>query len=913
MKRTCVKTGIVAVVTFAIAACGGGGSSSSGDVLSALTTGYTLPSDISAVPVDNSSPGVQSASLQLQTQSAPPSISGQVRALATTLNLAATSDYAEAVPRKYIEERALEQFDIIEQVLKAVAQTHYADEVNINAGAYKAMVAWEDEQNGVEIKTLQPWVIESMMVVLDGRDVNRVRAWIEEPDEEHPGESRLIKAEFKIYTPATIDADGEITDYGEWTLNVKFDDAGDDFFVATAGVENGMSVIQIHERMPEGPGFVQEMQGILYRSGTSGYGKVSYPDWSSCMSENCTPDTATVQYAYNADYLALDDGSGVTYKDRNGTTEMTHRYGLFFAHADAGNGIAAGDNLTRHRSFGFPVSYTDSNGGRRFAYYGAWQGRHQIWAGDGTLPAGTTVTREDRGPSAAAQTYTVSDALTGTFTKRTLVDGALSDIQDIPVETWINKHYDMNYDGATTSWKYCDGMLDWSTNPATCRDANGNAKALDTFTDFASLVVASAVDRKNVNIGRWDNIGMQMHNYVYLASNPGLAGYSGAGFYEAQMNNMGPGPMTPVAPAQKYTPADGEQMFVDIGGALYIQYTGSFAGPVTTTGWVQKTLSDFDQQTWTPSFAANGDSEFNPDVGREYYINSRGANYVVKRVDGADVAGSYDVKIELQTAANPENYASLLPAGTAYLAAPWRREVQYSFDTDPNSSTFLKLVYANDDPATTEDETGDVYENGAWGLQPFSAGDQPLMADGTAVIVDAYGIPTNANQRPVEFNWEYSADGGWGTQQFLMDGNDYVLLDDPVQLQPVTLVNNAGDSKTLALQFDGWMHGLPDMYEELSKNDWTMTSTISDKIISIPAGTEVTGTDATLYYVKPLEVSVFLNEVTAGDIGAAGGTAPDLTEAAAVNLDSVPDFTEHNLGDLPTGVETLYSEGIEVE
>ena len=65
----------------------------------------------------------------------------------------------------YIEERALEQFDIIEQVFSALAQTNYAKQENINKGPYKAMIAWTDEQDGKDVKTLQTWTIESQMIV----------------------------------------------------------------------------------------------------------------------------------------------------------------------------------------------------------------------------------------------------------------------------------------------------------------------------------------------------------------------------------------------------------------------------------------------------------------------------------------------------------------------------------------------------------------------------------------------------------------------------------------------------------------------------------------------------------------------------------------------------------------------------
>lgn len=913
MKRELV---ILITAAMGLTACGGGGGSSvtnntnsDGEVLSSLVTGYALPTEISAVPADNSGNAAQLAR----------GLTSRLHALASAVSdLPAASDYSKASTRKFVEERSLEQFDIIEQVMSALAQTNYADQANINAGPYKAMIAWEDEQNGVSVKQLQPWVVESRMIVINGQDVNRLLAWIEEND---GGQVKLIKAEFKVYSPATQNADGSYANYGEWDLNVKFDDSGSDFFAATARIVNGQTVLKINEsqqRNEQGQLMTFSTKAVMHRSGAQGYGKVQYPDMNCNGGGNCTQVTKAANYAYNTDYLALqelEDGvaGAVIFKDRNDKTEFTHRYGMFFANADSGAGIGAGDDVQKHKSFGFPVRYTDGAGATQHAYYGAWQGRHQLWGGgpNGGVPTGTLVTRADRGPNDAAEIFTVSAPFTGTLTKRTLVAGDLSDILDMAVETFVNKHFNAMYDGS--AWQGCDGWVDMSG--PTCRDMNGTDIGFSTFSDFDALVM-SENDRKHVNINRWDqslNGGAGgMVDYVYLSGN-GIS----AGFYEATRNQMGM-----LTPLQTTTPAsftNGDMLNIGIGGSVYIQYTGQFNGP-TTTGWVQKKLESFDQQTWTPTFVTGGDTAFTPDVGRDYYINNKGANFVVRRKNNNNsiVANDYEVMIELQTAANPVNFASIMPAGADYLRAPWRPEVRYTLVTDVNSANFLKLVYANDDANTPDDDTGTVSENGEWGLRAYTdngtpndfSDDAPLMANGSSVTVNEWGMPADPNQRPVEFNWEYSADGGWGTQQFLVDANSaYKILSDPIQLQPLIVANGAGVNKTLSLQFDGWMHGLPDLYNELSKNGWVMDANISNKVINIPEGTLVTDTDGVEYYVKPLEVSVFLNVV-----GNPGGSGPDISEANNVSLDSgMPVFVEHNMGPLPANTVVKYSEGKAVE
>ena len=176
--------------------------------------------------------------------------------------------------------------------------------------------------------------------------------------------------------------------------------------------------------------------------------------------------------------------------------------------------------------------------------------------------------------------------------------------------------------------------------------------------------------------------------------------------------------------------------------------------------------------------------------------------------------------------------------------------------------------------------------------------------------VDAFGNPSTA-VRPVEFNWEYSADGGWGTQRYLIktDGT-YKLLDDPIRLASLTVTNKAGDVKNLSLQFDGWMHGLPDMYYELSKNDYMMTTAIANKVINIAEGTQLTdASDSTKhYYIKPLEMSLFLAIVPSTTTG-----IPALTTADSADLATVPNFTAHGMGAIPTGTVVKYSEGKLVE
>ena len=363
-------------------------------------------------------------------------------------------------------------------------------------------------------------------------------------------------------------------------------------------------------------------------------------------------------------------------------------------------------------------------------------------------------------------------------------------------------------------------------------------------------------------------------------------------------------------------------------------YTGEFAGPTTTTGWVQKSLQSFDEQTWTPTFdtSPGADTEFVPDRGMEYYMNAKGQNYVVTRTDAGPTAGTfeaadYSVKLELQTAANPVNTnsttsATILPTGTSYLGTPWdtTHSLKLTLVSDPTNANYLLLTVVSD--ATGSYTAGDVYTEGSWGLVAFNSSDKPLDADGIALKVDAYGWidpndSANAGRAPVQFNYEYASDGNdWGKQQFLVYASnpptghstgDYVILSDPITLNNVTVYDNLGASAgTVSLQFDGWMHGLPDMYFELQKNNWSIAG-LGDKVRRLLPGQELTDGNGTRYFVKPMETSLFLGVVGAFPLSPG---QPDITQAdTGVNLTTVPDYTPHDMGATPTDVTIKYSEG----
>jgi len=829
------------------AACSGGkvGSSGGGGGGSGAS-GFAVPQEISALPAKSAGEAPAAAALQT-TQALQVGVARDA--------LAADSDYETAQTFKFVDERALSQFDIFNTIFAALEQTHHADPENVGSGPYGAMVAWVEERgDGQNMKRLVPWVVDSSMIVEDGKDVNRVRIWMTETSED--GAPRVINVELAIHEPPSQRPDGSYSDYGVWTINAAFDPFGMMFFAASASrAEDGSSIVMVHEK--EGPG--REKRGIMRRSDESGYGKVVYQE---CFGFPCEPQDVTVAYVYDANHVALQKGEDVRFRDRDAVVDLVHRYGLFDA--------ATGADVAKTRSFGFPIRYTDGEGRQRHGYYGAWQGRHQLWADGERVPAGTTVVRADRPPSQAAESYTVSAPLTGTLVKRTLVPAAIDDVRGIVVETYEHDAVQLTRSGET--WTACVNPQ-WHPfpEPMTCEDGPRPFSA----GELATLVNDPGNPRRMVNIDYmppWNpESGAPQplpQNLVYA-----LEGSAGPGFYETDWQ---PGSwQQPTSNGTPFTVADGQSVWAHVGGPVYVTYDGA--------GWIEKTVVAFDQETWTPTFA-DGGSPYALDLDREYYINNPGANYVVKRTGD----NTYDVQIELQRVANPVNATTFVPAATVFMQQfNGGQESTFTFITDPADpgGRYMKLVY---DTVRGRDE-----QNG--------------KRSGQLVQTSIWGLLATIDGELTQFNWDYPQDGqDWGSQQFLLAGGTPVLLDDPIRLNPVTLGNASGE-RTFSLQFDGsWVAGLPDVYRDLERNHFEITPDIEAKIFTIPAGTEVVDAlTGTHYLFKPLQMREYL--ATIADPG-------DLALAAALALDlgSVPDFVPHDLAPRPD-VPVKYSEGKPVE
>lgn len=920
-------------VVVGLTACGGGGSSSSstttdGTAVSA-SAGFSLPTEITAVPAASSSSS--SPSLMLKAFNS----ARNIRAL----SLPATSDYVKEQSFKYVHSESLEVFSIIETIMKALAQTKYTDTSVLNQGAYKAMVSWEEkgERGGNSTKQSQEWVVNSKMLADSSapnasKTVNLVDVWINEASE-----NRLIKAEFKIFASASVANDGELVDMGQWTMNVRFTStnggSSEGFFKASATVDaDGFSVLTVHEadtgdnfggKMPAS--LDGSMEAVLHRKADIGYGKVSMPNQNAlgrcafdnglnadqdsdghlsdteltqCLTGLSAQARVAMTYAYNAGYLIIDsngDGTVDVASDRDLTNaaEITHRYGVYYK--DAGNNISAGDNVLRHKSFGFPVRADLNSDGsyESFGYYGAFQGQHNLWLGNQAATNGMTVQKEDWSTGQRVLTdYTVATFNT-LFGRRSLVEVSLADIKGIGLQSFMSKHWELTYlsagaDGA--GWYVCSGWVNTNVNPATCnsfggQDANGNPIASTTLamTKFDAFPLLNKADFRFIH---YQPIGGGGGNQVNYAPGDDAFNVGGA-------------------------PSDGDRLFVNAGGQIWLKVVVDNAGAYR---WKVLTVNN-SSTTWPPEFS--GVTAFTFPKGDDMFVNSNGANYVIKLKSGDGTqAADYLVLAELQSVANPQNASTFVPGSVAYFAAPWG---------DANTKT--KYYFNSSDMTLHEGSVGGTeVSQDQWGLFAYDNSDHALTISSTGVAsvsaVDSTGNPLlYGTGAAAQFNYrakQSDGNGGFRAQQtFLKDAsNNWQILDNPIALVNVPVYRRgASTPETISqLQFDGWMHGLPDLFS-IFKGGNNFDSML-EKVVNIHADTEVVGTDSVNYVIKPLETSVFLKDVTSAYNSNSLTGAPTLTSATAIDLTgavaTLPASADNTMGDIPANPTMLFIDGVPV-
>ncbi len=869
LRRT---VAFIATLGFALGsiACGSGSGSGSDETEIFGTTGIPLPSEVSAVSSKSESEEASVASLMAQLE---PSV-GYPQALE---NLPADSDYRNVVIRKFVEVKALEVFQILSSIFDAVRQTHYED--HVGEGWYKTMVAFKDTGgDGSNQTRLEEWYVNSRMFEdAEGNRTNRVQLKIVQND----GGERLIRVETDVRQAPTLNDDGTLTNMGAWEIRAIFGEEGESSFHATAEVlESGASQVTLEES------FVEEMnsqeitmatRALIIRSEAEGYGKVEYSDMEACWGPDagtaCAegPPTREVQFSYNDRYLKLQVGesSPVSF-DREDAHELVHRYSLFDS--------TTGEDIDKSMNFGFPVRDENGNHG----WYGAWQDRHDLWLDGNSAQTGVAVTREGLPPDQTPPTYTTK-RFPGALTKVTLEQGSMDQLDGVVAEVSMWNDFRLRWNATNTRWDLCigdDGM-------------GGCDQEQDFSNKLGILQMPSENDRKWVYIGGCNEVSpgnWTCTEYVYDQGAFWVAtqGEQGLEKTEVQLNTG--------------SLADGAELWASVGGQVYIEYTGEFGGTPTSTGWVEKTITGFNDRTWTPTFNDEADKEFVFEVGREYFVHQRGSNLRVTRTAENGNVNDYAVYMEVHRVAKPGGDLSTFLATNAKLVDGWDPEgsSKYVIERSSSSPNYLLLVF---DTVSDRDEgdgyaAGDVVPNDMWGLR--IDGDNTSLANATL------------------YNWEYqSQNESWGGVTYLVDSESaYVLLDEPLRFDAIPLartddlVQERPQNQWLSysLGYDGWLHGVPDPWFELHRIGYEgagIGSVLANNV-RIPDGTELTDEADDTYFVKAVDIGIFLGQVDAFP----NGTEPSLSLAAGVNLDtSLPEMDAVTMTTTIPDVDLLYIEG----
>jgi hypothetical protein len=351
----------------------------------------------------------------------------RIAAFAPTDN---SSAYVTDPVTTYVEERSVDAFNTVNQILCMMAQTQYG--AMLNQGAYKAQVDIDkckgqddastggqesaNQSSGSNMPNYEMWTIEASRA--DNTAPQIIKAWVHE--------SATANEPAKIiYTKTTITEGVSSTNpYGIFTMNFNAFPVGSSqsMFKGVLKAVRDEDTGRVDLKFFDTGGFSKpggdnvsfsEKVALNRTSGAGGGGKI---DTQNVL----TPEeTLTTKFAIafndnNFKRKNLVDNSSVCL-DRKDFNFSAWRYGVYY------------DNGARvNRNSGFPVRYGTKNG--YIGYWGPW------FQDNVTLQTGDTVYKQTFGPGGGTETaYTVLVS-GGKLKKHTLKNLLLGDIVNIPLE-----------------------------------------------------------------------------------------------------------------------------------------------------------------------------------------------------------------------------------------------------------------------------------------------------------------------------------------------------------------------------------------------------------------------------------------------------------------------------------------------
>ncbi len=421
MKRSMGALVLFVLTAMVLAACGGGGGSAAGGSgAAAPASPMTVAEKVSVV--DAQSGGTSSPSRapgRSRTPSPPP--------------VSSSSDYYTDPVNVYVQERSVEAFNTVNEILCMIAQTRY--DSMLNQGPYKAQVDTNqckgrdsasaggqqsaNQSSGANMPSYEMWTVESSRS--DNTAPQILKAWIHEAASEHEPEK-------VIYARATITQGvSDANPYGLFTINFKA-------FPVVGGVEQstemfkgvlkseldsgtGKIVLKFFDvggfTGPEGAVTFTERVAIDRASASVGGGKL--------YTQNVSPggtETKSFSIAYD-DNNFLRVGGGTVCLDRKNFDTSAWQYGVYDS-----------DGARVARNSGFPVRLSRSG-----QDYRGWIGYWGPWFQDNvTLVNSETVYKQTFGPGGGTETAYQVLVAGGKLKKHTRKTLVLGDIVNIPLD-----------------------------------------------------------------------------------------------------------------------------------------------------------------------------------------------------------------------------------------------------------------------------------------------------------------------------------------------------------------------------------------------------------------------------------------------------------------------------------------------
>jgi len=442
------KTGRVLTILLPLAlllfSCGGGGSTSS---VTGQATALTVVEKVSVVDAQAGG-GAQPASAAPARRAGPRPL-----ALPTDPN----SDYVKDKANVYVEERSVESFNLVNEILCMMSQTRYG--AMLNMGPYKAQVDMKackgkdsvsaggqqsaNQSSGANMPEYEMWTVDSSRV--DGSSPHIVKVWLHEAAQDMEPE-KLIYVNVSITEGVsasnplgifTLNFEGHPSPGGVPGPQVMFRGV----LKAERDAITGKVLLKFFNdggfSIP-GEGNVSFTEKVLLDRNADGSGGTG-----TLFNQESSPGgskTTAFDIAFNGNNFLRDDGTSSVCLDRKNFDSSAWRYGLY---DESGARV--------NRNSGFPVLLTRSG-----TDYHGWIGYWGPWFPNNlALLDGETVTKQTYGNGGGTPEQFTAMVRGGKLKKHTRRILTLGDVVNVPLDyhefdqaTGIDNQFRVIWDGA---------------------------------------------------------------------------------------------------------------------------------------------------------------------------------------------------------------------------------------------------------------------------------------------------------------------------------------------------------------------------------------------------------------------------------------------------------------------------------